>query len=252
MSLSFKIVNLTVLFIVPLFFASRTSLAQSSFGPLLGTYIYSTSGVQKIDSIVVDYNDKDTGDYVIGVFSEHKLSKSISLLLKSKIRPVYTGQLVYNIEENCIFCPVVKASTVGIVNLSLELLPQIEIPFLSTLFPFLKFKFYIGPSVGINFVNKREPIRFAYGRHPGVAEVINALDDTIKPITVALAYGGSVEFKRIVFWVNVQYKSTFTDEILVYGKRNNFKNTWEFINFSIGYKFHGLKEKKGGEGEWPF
>ena len=74
--------------------------------------------------------------------------------------------------------------------------------------------------------------------------MINALDQSIKPVTVALSYGGIIEISRAFIAFEIHEATRYTNEISVFNKNYNFNNTWQFVNFSLGYKILRSSKKE--------
>jgi len=212
------------------------SVAQNSFGLEFGTYFYATSGVNDFDSIRVVTTNSDYGEMFGGAFYEVSLNGKFTIHNKLLIRPIYVDNIVFNKDDQCQFCPVEKATLSPVTNLSIELLPQLELLKLRG----MKIKIFGGLNTSFNFGVNQPEISFN-GRHPGVALVMNSLDDVVMPVSFSLIYGASAEYKRFIVWVKNQHQSNYSKKIKISGQSYNFKNSWQFLSFSIGYRFYSLK-----------
>lgn len=121
--------------------------SQTSFGAEFGKYFENYSGVNDLDSITVDINRSDFGEAFFGVFFEIPVTDRLAIHSKLNARPIYTSTLVYNRQENCLFCPVVKASSMSVFSTSLELLPKLEIIKVGS----AKLSLYGGGNLNFNF-----------------------------------------------------------------------------------------------------
>ncbi len=222
--------------IILLFLCTTKSVAQNSFGLEFGTYFYATRGVNNFDSIRVVTTNSDYGEMFGGAFYEVRLNEKFALHNKLLIRPIYVDNIVFNKDDQCQFCPVEKATLSPVTNLSIEILPQFEFLMLKG----LKIKVFGGFNTSFNFRIDQPEISFN-GRHPGVALVMNSLDDVVKPVSFSLIYGASAEYKRFIVWVKNQHRSNYSKKIKISGQTYNFKNSWQFLSFSIGYRFYSLK-----------
>lgn len=213
------------------------SAAQNSFGFEFGTYFHTYQGINDFDSIRVLVDDSDRGEMFGGFFYEKNIKDRFVLHSKLFIRPIYIDNIVFNNSEQCqLFCRVKKSTLSSVTNLSLELLPQFELFKISG----LKVKVFGGGNTSFNFHLNQPEISFN-GRHPGVALVMNSLDDVVKPISFSWVYGVSLEYNRLIFWVKNQHRSNYSKEIEISNENYSFNNTWRLISFSIGYRFYSLK-----------
>jgi hypothetical protein len=213
--------------------------AQDSYGLEFGTYFHTYQGINDIDSIRVLVNDSDRGEMFGGIFYEIELIERLTLHSKLFIRPIYVDNTIFNNEAQCKFCPVEKGALSRVTNLSLELLPQVELIKLNG----LKIKIFGGMNTSFNFHSEQTEISFN-GRHQGVAKVINLLDEVVKPVSFSLIYGVSAEYKRFSIWVKKQHRSNYSREIEITEQKYKFSNTWQFLSFSMGYKFYNQALKK--------
>ena len=223
-------------FVIIILFCASKSFAQNSFGIEFGTYFYSTNGVNDFDSIRVVTNNSDYGEMFGGAFYEVYLNGKFTIHNKLLIRPIYVDNIVFNKDDQCQFCPVEKATLSPVTNLSIEVLPQLELLNLRG----MKIRIFGGLNTSFNFRIDQPEISFN-GRHPGVALVMNSLDNVVKPVSFSLIYGASAEYKRFMFWVKNQHQSIYSNNIEISGQSYNFKNSWQFLSFSIGYRFYSLK-----------
>lgn len=211
--------------------------AQFRFGGEVGFNYANFSGANLLDSITVNGTTSNQGELFLTAFAAQTFTKNFEVRGNVSVKPIYPSFVVYNSEAGCTFCPVQKVRVVGITCLTVEVLPTITIP----LFKWLKTKVFIAPAINFNFVKQDPELHFG-GKHEGVARVINSLDNSIKPINLAVVYGGSLEFKNVVAGIRIQMKSAYTENINVSGAEYDFKNSWQFVTFSIGYAFQAKKK----------
>ncbi|HBH25030.1 MAG TPA: hypothetical protein DDY13_16620 [Cytophagales bacterium] len=214
----------------------KEGTAQNSFGLEFGTYFHSYQGINDFDSIRVVVNDSDRGEMFGGLFYEIDIVDRVSLHNKFTIRPIYISNTVYNNSEQCQFCSVKKVTLSPVTNLSIEIMPQFELLKLGE----LKVRIFGGLNTSFNFRIDQPEISFN-GRHPGVALVMNSLDNVVKPVSFSLIYGASAEYRRFIVWAKNQHQSVYSKKIEISGQSYNFKNSWQFLSFSIGYRFYSLK-----------
>lgn len=224
------------LLIVSFIFLTSKGLAQNSFGLELGTYYHNYQGINDFDSIRVVVNDNDRGEIFGGIFYQIQFKGRISILNKFLLRPIYVSNTVFNDESKCQFCPVKKGGLSPATNLSLEILPQFALIKRNE----LRIQLFGGINTSFNFRSEQPEVSFN-GRYQGEAQVINALDKAVKPITFSLVYGASAEYKRLIFWFKYQQRSKYSKSLRVSGQNYNFKNTWQFVSFSMGYRFYSFK-----------
>ena len=218
---------------------AQKGISQFSFGPEFGQYFHNYQGTSTFDTIRVDMEGADRGEMFGGVFIEQQYGKNFSIISKLLLRPIYISYSVYNFSEKCLFCPVEKGGLISVTNLSIELMPQVKIPVLQK----GHVNLYGGLNLGFNFSNDNEDVSFN-GRHSGVALVINSMDHVVNPVTVSFVYGFSFEYWRIIVWAKYQHRSRFSNNVIINEQEYPFNNTWEFLSFSVGYKFFGFKRKK--------
>jgi len=229
-----KILTLSILSLF-----SFKSFGQNSFGVEFGTTFYTFTGVNDLDSIRVGMNGTDWGEGFGGVFYDVQLTSKFSIHNKLLIRPILLDYSVYNYQAQCLFCNVRKGTVIGVTNISLEVLPQVVV--LKNMR--FKIKIFGGLNSSFNFTSENRDISFN-GRNPGVALVLNSLDEVVRPVTFSYIYGASIEYSRFIFWWKYQTNSRFSDTINVSGTEYEFKNNWEFLTLSIGYRLYSLRLKK--------
>ena len=217
----------------------KEGTTQNSFGLEFGTYFYSYQGLNDLDSISVLVKTIGQGEMFGGLFYEIDIVERISLHNKFSIRPIYITNIVYNNSKQCLFCPVQKAGQSSIINLSIEVLPQLTLLKLGE----LKVRVFGGLNTSFNFRINSSEASFN-GRHPGVALVFNSLDKVVKPVTFSLIHGASAEYRRFMVWVKIQHQSIYSKKIEISDQSYNFENSWQFISYSIGYRFYSLKLNK--------
>ncbi|MGK7397808.1 MAG: hypothetical protein ACNS62_24765 [Candidatus Cyclobacteriaceae bacterium M3_2C_046] len=188
--------------------------------------------IMVIDSINLEIQEGTENNPIIGVLLEYNLNKIISLNSSLNYFANYSSYLIYNNQENCKFCPVIKARSIAHPTVELNLTPAITIP----IFKSLLFKGFIGASLNLQF-SRNEPNYFD-NRHPGVSEVVNNLDNIINPLSINLAYGFLFEYKKFMFIVRFQSNrgNSFTEKIEIFNNsyKSNFKAS--YLSFSLGYR----------------
>lgn len=183
----------------------------------------------------------DVGEAFGGVFYELELSRRFFIHNKLVYRPVYVNYSLFNQDVTCQFCPVRKIGSIGIDSFSFQVLPQVTLVNLD----WFKLNIFAGVNTSFNFVIDSEPIEL--NEQPGVSLVINSLESGVKPVSYSFAYGGSIEVWRILFWAKFLPKAQYSKTIEISGKNYNFKNSWEFVSFSIGYKLYGFGKNNSKE-----
>lgn len=173
-----------------------------------------------------------------------QIYKNLSYRSSLTAHGIYVGYVVYNRYATGIFAPVEKVSTVGAFSLNLNFAPEIEIP--------LKYNFVFsifgGMEANFNFRYTHPDVSFRNGTVlTGVAELINNLDDSFKPVYFGYLYGASLSWKQIV--LSAQLSSVFpqgsiTKEIVYFNKSYPFKNQVKTINIMLSYRFTIKKRKQ--------
>ncbi len=213
------------------------------YGLTFGTYYLNESGSTQVDSIRV-VTTPGNSERVFGFNLKYTFNDNIFSKLNIHYYPIYTSFLVYNSEQSCLFCPIEKATSV--VRSTIEVSPSINL----NLIKLHAFRLGVLGSFSLQFQLKKdaEDIDFN-GKHEGVAEVINAIDQTPKPVVPSAGYGVFFEYKR--FYLEGKYVFNLTSsnfgKLEVYGKEYQINSNGTFLFLSLTY-FFNFKKKAPKEG----
>jgi len=216
---------------------------KSSFGPVLGFYKPQITGRSNIgDVYVVTDPTIPNNEPFIGLFYSYTLNSWLQLSNETLFSQHFYGLTVYNQMEQCTSCPVKKGSVMG-MNV-LEFLPNAKI----TVIRIGEFKgsLYGGVSAQLRF-RQSPPSNVSFGnQHPGVAEVINQLEEGYKPIVGFMNFGVTADYGRIFLQMRFHHMMglTFAKNILLDGTSYPMHLQNRYFTFSTGYHFYSLRSKK--------
>lgn len=239
--MKFRLLLFRLLFLIfSLFLWPNLSKGQLEIIPEIGSNLYALNGINDFDSIRSTINNSEIGEITVGVVLRKRISNKLFFSTRLTYRPNTVQVIVFNFQSQCIFCPVEKISSFAPNSFLIN--PNLELEFKSQSLPF-QLSTHIGFVISLNRSPSGPTIDFN-NRHIGVAEVINALSDAVKPITLAPTIGINLVKQRFQISVYYQSSSSFTNEILLFGEKHQFINSWEFLSFSIGYKFYAFPKWK--------
>jgi len=219
---------------------SHLIFCQIEIIPEIGSYFYATNGTNDFDSIRVDVTDGNLGDVTIGLMVRKNLSRKFLFSTRFTYRPNTVRAITYNFVEQCTFCPVEKISFLAPSSFLVN--PSIEMKFQNFLSVF-EVHLAIGILISFNKTLNDPPITFN-GRHPGVAEAINSYNKSIKSTSISPSFGINLLKSRFQFSVVYSPPSIFTNEVILFSKMYPFSNSWEFLNFSLGYRYYIFKKAR--------
>lgn len=216
---------------------------KHSFGPMLGTYIPNIvgSGVAG-DVVIIAETDGGDGGGVLGGFYEYSITPYLRISSEVMFTQQFFGIIVYNQAEQCTFCPVRKASGMG-MNI-IEFLPNAKLRILK--FGKLEASLFGGVSVQLR-LRHSPSTNISFGdKHPGVAETINQLEDGFKPWIGYLNYGLTVQYNRVFLTTKFQdmLGDTFAKEISLNEQKYPLILDSRNLVFTLGYHFYSFKRKK--------
>lgn len=221
------------------FLTVNAGMCQNSFGPEFGhLWINVNGGTYQFDDVTVITNSgPDAADGFGGLFFQYQISERFSIHNKLNYSRRFVSHSIFNNQTDCTFCPEVKVRSVRVNSFGLELLPQFNIIKKQK----IAINIFAGINATVNSVPEIEPIVFP--NLPQVSEVANNLDQAIKPMTLGLAYGVSIELWRLVIWGKFLPSVQYSDKVELKGQNFNFDNSWSFTSISLGYKLYGFKPK---------
>ncbi len=187
--MKFRFVVLTFL----LLFWPHLSRGQLEIIPEVGSNFYALNGVNDFDSIRSTINNSEIGEITVGVVLRKRISNKFFFSTRLTYRPNTVQVIVFNFQSQCIFCPVEKISSFAPNSFLIN--PNLELEVKSQFLPF-QLSTYIGFAINLNS-SPSEPVANFNDRHVGVAEVINALSDSVKPITLAPTIGINLMKQRV-------------------------------------------------------
>ncbi len=224
-------------FIVLLISGYYFTLAQSQFGLQFGLIRQAKSGFALCDSISV-HADTGDGPAFPGLFYNQHILKIISSRVELNIYKNSLGALVYNNEQNCTLCPVVKAGSYAYRTIELPVFLKAKIP----LSKIVHVGVVGGFGFNFNFLMNNSSFSFQ-GQHPGVADVLNTISNTIKPVIINYIYGLSFDIWRITLIARYQHNlgSSIVRDINVWGNRYSFQAYGSYVHFTVSYNFFNSK-----------
>lgn len=215
-----------------------SSFAQNSFGIEFGHNFENYSGRSYLfDSISVIPNvGQDPGEAFGGIFYNYEISRRFTIHGKLNYGQRFYSYRIFNSEKECTFCSE-ALKLQSIKSLAFEFFPQYSLVNNKS----FKLNFFGGISTTFNIYssNGDEVLE----NEPGVTEAFNALESTVRPVTIGLGYGASLEVSRFMFWAKVNPPVQFTKEIEIFDQKYDFQNSWGFVSLSLGYKFYSFKLK---------
>ncbi|MGK7389145.1 MAG: hypothetical protein ACNS60_02300 [Candidatus Cyclobacteriaceae bacterium M2_1C_046] len=147
----------------------------------------------------------------------------------------YNGFSVYDLKEDCQFCPVRKGSLVSLSRLDVFIGPFL----LPKLLKNLKTTFFIGPNIFFNNTHERDATYFN-GKHPRTAEVINSLGDAVNPVNFSLSYGGFVGYKSVYLEAKYTPSIKLSESIEVFDGEWLLNNHTELLQLKLGFLISSL------------
>lgn len=215
------------------------------FGLTFGTYFSNESGNTKVDSILVLTNTGGNSERLFGASFKYVFNERIFSKLGVTYYPVYTDFIIYNFEQSCLFCPIEKGRVVS--RNTIEFSPSINI----NLIKLQAFRLGVLGTLSLQFQLKKDAEDTDFnGKHQGVAEVINAIDQAPKPVVPYAGYGVFLEYKR--FYLEGKYTFNLTSSnfgnMEVYGKEYQINSNGTFLFLSLTY-FFNFKKREAKEGD---
>lgn len=213
--------------------ASQLELkAQISIGPNVSTFFWYKQGVAMVDSIQVNVEDGARGIISPGLFINYAFPHRVSIRMEVNYFKNLWGPIVYNRYDNCQLCPVKKASTISSSSFEVPLTATyriIEKP--------ISVEAFVGINPVFNIRGENPDIGFN-GKHPGVAEVMNVLDEVIKPVVVFYSVGLRLEYKNFGLQFRALHQQTPSsmEDINIRGTVFPFRVQDSYFNAGIFYK----------------
>ena len=218
---------------------------KQSFGPSVGVYAPKiTGGAVAGDVVVIHDPTTPNREAFLGFFYEISFSKHLSLRNSLLYRQQFLGFLVFNQAEQCTFCPVKKGASLATNTFELVILPRLR------LVTYKKIDLYIfaGPSLQINTkFRPSESVDVSFGnKHPGVAEIVNQIDDAYRNFVIFGSYGLGVKYKRVSLDFRIQqlFSNSLTQKITFNNSIHEFNVDCRYSTFSLNYHFFSLHGKK--------
>ena len=206
------------------FLAINHSFAQKfAFGPTMGSYLSKISnGIAKVRDVVIFPMQPDFAPEIrtIGVFIESFPRSRFNWRADISYFSRYQDFGVYNEIEVCQFCPVLKIELLAIRTLEVSPVARFS------LIKHQKFNFGVlaGTSVHLQIKSRDTPIDFG-NKHPGVADVMNHLNESVRPLVFYLSYGGFIEYGRFSFFIKQEAAgNSYTEDLNISGQTYQFKN----------------------------
>lgn len=226
-----------------MFWLCEVEAQRLFFGAGFGFNIRNNTGINVVsDSITIVGEGSRSMLNIYTLFMEYNLKDYFQLRNSINLTEQLNGFIVYNHQAICQFCDVKKATTVGSVNLNIINEVSVKIPMRSTV------RFYLlgGIRTNFNFTRDEPEVSFRDGtRHQGLAEAINNLDKTIKPVYVNSVFGIKSEWKRIslIFELDKNIGKSITTDLEMFGEKYQFLNRTNTFTLTANYKIIPFKEK---------
>jgi|GEM_PF-3287626 len=210
-----------------------------------GFNMRNNTGVNTVsDSIIVESDGSRSMLNVYSAFMEYKLSEFVQFRSSLNLTDQLNGFTLYNYQDTCLFCPIHKATTIGSVNLNVANELALRIPIMSPI------DFFVFGGIRTNFTfTKKEPdISFRNGtKHQGLAEAVNNMDRTIKPVYFNSVIGVKSDWKRfsLILELDKNIGSSITRSLPMYGKKYSFLNRTNIFTLTMNYKIIPWKYSNG-------
>lgn len=232
------------LLILFLFVSSIEGQAQGlSIGVGFGPYIRNRTGTNVVsDSITVIADGSRSMINVYSIFLEYQLNRNIQFRSSINGTDHLIGFLMYNSQATCQFCDVVKGTVVGSLNLNSVNTIAIKIPVRAP----IDLLVFGGIRTNFNFTRDEPAISFRNGtRHQGLAEAINNMDKTIKPVYFNSVIGLKSDWRRLslIFELDKNIGQSITNELEMFAQKYTFLNRTNTFTLTLNYKVIPWKEK---------
>jgi hypothetical protein len=229
-----------LLLIAPHFLSAQKLWIEPSVGFFLTG---ASSGFYKLEDVVVvplgpDRSDNLIFGLTIGMPLTPKLSWRNSFNYFSTSQTV----LVYNAVEVCTFCPLKMYRS--LVKRVIGITPALSYSLIK------RDRFSISALAGVEtqFQSSNSNQQdYNWGtKRPGVQEVLNNLNSSVKPVVFYYQFGGIVSYGRFSFSVsrtNLLSKS-YTSSIPFQGNKYPFYNKDAFLRFILSYRIEFKRHEK--------
>ena len=218
---------------------------QFAFGPIIQIYQPSVrGGAEAGDVVILSDPTTPSREPSFGVFVSRSINPYLQLSLSVNYSQQFYSFTVFNQAEQCTFCPVRKSAGLAINNFDVSTLLKLRFLNLG------KFKFLIvgGASIQLRTEfrpNERTNVSFG-NNHPGVADIINQMDDVHEPVGLYLSYGAAVQYGRLMLQLvhqNMMSKS-FADDLYLNTEWHTFNVDVSYFTLSLQYHLHSFRVKK--------
>lgn len=226
--------------VIIIFFLLSSTFAngQFSISPTIGVFRSVEAGMEKFDSIQVVVDTQKDATIFLGIKAEYKVNSLVSIQSAVNFMNTSLGAIVYNADEVCAFCPEVKAMTIRLMKIDVPILATLKMPA-----PLARFKLKAG--FGISFNINRTNTYYNLRNRPGISEIMNGINESIKPVTYNANIGIEVKIWRldVSYRYQSQLSKSLTNDVEYYGKSKPFTTTAKYHIFSISYPFYFGEEQ---------
>lgn len=227
-----------------LYFLTSVQLnAQFYLQPELGQVFNNQIGANTIGTVLVTPNGGNNAVTSVNLQIGYQLDSSpFAISIRSRYFTGLYGFLLTDFEEdNGVFGSVIKSNTIGVGTLNVQPNLQLKVIKLGN----WAFSVFAGPSLLFQFPQSNGNIDFN-GRHLNTAEVINQLDDAVKPLNVGITLGGGLSYYRFSFTVDYHnsLNTSFTNDLTLFGDQYTFNNTARYVGFALGYSIFDKRRNK--------
>lgn len=205
-------------------------------GVSFGTHIRNNSGYNVVsDSISIISRGSRSMLNVYSIFLEYPITKNIQFRTSLNGTRQLVAFQMYNNKATCQFCDVMKVTVVGSVNINSTNTVAIKVPIKAPV------NFLVLGGIRTNFnITRDEPdISFRDGtRHQGLAEAINNMDKTIKPVYFNSVIGIKTDWRRfsLILELDKNLGSSITNRLDMFDQKYTFINRTNTITLIANYK----------------
>ncbi|MCU0418675.1 MAG: hypothetical protein MUC38_03375 [Cyclobacteriaceae bacterium] len=216
-----------------------------AFGPVFQIYQPSVrGGAEAGDVIILSDPTTPNREPSVGVFVSRKVSSYLQVSLSINYSQQFYSFMVFNQAEQCAFCPVRKSASLAVNNF--DVAPTLKLQVFKT----GNLRFFLVGGGSIQFRTEFRPMEnedISFGnKHPGVAEIINQMDDVHKPVGLYVSYGAAAHYGRFIFQLCHQsmISHSFTSNLYLNSTPYPFNVDISYVTLSLQYQLYSLKMKK--------
>ena len=235
--------KIKILTIVLIFYQFNLFAQNWSFGSSIG-FTINPSSYQihaEIDSVVIDGNNANQGNSIIGIFANYSVNNILSLRGELNYINTVTGFAIFNqYKPDFTGTPTMKAGVISQTLFEIPIMARLKIPFNIP-------KVELGVTGGINMhitFSSKPDVYTEFRNLPEVSRVWRDMYDQAKPVIVRPTIGAyATLFDR--FEVNFKYTrvNDYVKDITYNGENYPIATLAEYYCLSFGYRFYSFKFK---------